>query len=432
MVNLYIYRLAKKDIHFNQASYRDNGTFHFTPGQEEIFAQEKYKAIRRLKRDIESLEEEREDILREMPHYRPTYQRLENGHSEKTGSLEKELQQVEEQLGLKQGDLERHKEDMQKRGVVLENEEPEQEGEVEKESMPKKKKWVLPVAIFLMYLVIEAFTYVTQIDSLRDVKSYEEIGSRVFAMFVLILLFHIVAHMARKSRKLVYNISMGFYLLMIGIMMFAPTTLHYIYPEPSQITDASVWALDETTPLVEKNIYAAIPAWVELYRKMEWAPAGLGILVFLIVFFVVPNPFFSKKEEEMTAPEDSDETVLPVDGDDYTWANTVWRQLKREMHGLRTKKGMIQAQIQQHKTSDEDLLLLRDKLESMEKKAKTIDQSINSKEVELEEFLKAIQGEINQYRAEYEDILSGDEVKQAFLKPEWPTSKDINKHFKIS
>lgn len=432
MDNLNKYRLARKDIGFNQAPYRDNGTFKFTPGLEKIMGQERYKEVRILTKDIESLEVEQENLLKEMRHYRDTYENIDKSYGERISKYQIELQRIEEELALKEADLERHMEDMAKRDIILQDEAPDQEMVEEKEPKVRKKKWLLPVAMFFMYLVIEAFTYVTQIDSLRDVKSYEEIGSRVLAMFVLILLFHIVAHMARKSRKLIYSIAMGFYLLMIGIMMFAPTALHYIYPEPSQTADASIWSLDENTPSVDNNANSTIPGWVELYRKMEWAPAGLGILIFLIVFFVVPNPFFSKKEEDKSVTPENDHENNSTEMDDRAWAMSRWKQLKREVHSLRTKKGMVEAQIQQQKSNAEDLLPLQDKLESLEQKIKAIDESIRSKELELEEFLKALEAEINEYRAEYEDILSGDEVKQAILKPEWPGTKDIINHFKVS
>ncbi|MEX0813701.1 MAG: hypothetical protein WD048_15895 [Chitinophagales bacterium] len=432
MLKLDKYRFAKKDIDMSQAPYRKNGTFHFTPGLGKIMGHEKYKAIRKLNNDIKSLEEERDGIFQEMLHYRTSYEKLEKGHHETSSSLDKELKRIEEELELKKSELEQHKEHMDKRDVVLVEEEPQKEVEEEKPSKPKKKKWVLPFAIFLMYIVIEAFTYITQIDSLRDVKSYEEIGARVLAMFVLILLFHIVAHMARKSKKLIYNIAMGFFLLMIGIMMFAPTTLHYIYPEQTETTDASMWSIDEANAPADNIANISNPEWVELYRKMEWAPAGLGILFFLIIFFIVPNPYFSKPAEEDTVEKEMNDEEFPVQEDDTAWALNKWKQLKKEVQILRTKKENIEAEIQNHKTNAEDLIPLSDKLESLKKKTEEIDQSITSKEIERTELFTALKDEFDEYRAEYEDILSGDSVKQAILKPEWPETKDIINHFKIS
>lgn len=425
------FELASSDINRNQCPARINGTFYFPPGLERIMGQDKFKVIRTLTSDITSLENQRHAHGQEMLHLQKPSEQCKKERIEKGSALKKDLQMASAELAIKNADLQRHKDHMVKRGIVLEEDQLEQDQKEPKLHKPKKmKNWVLPVAIFAIYFVIEGFTYVTQIDSLRDVMSYEEVAARVLSMLVVLILFHVISHMARKRPSIIYRITLGFFLLMITTMMFAPTTVHYMYPSGTHDTAAEEWSFNEDA-ISSANSSPSVsnPTWVGLYRKMEWTPAALCILVFLIVFFVLPNPIFNQQNQDNPEEHRKNEGAFTIQKDNP--AKTVWQQLKNEVRGLLSKKETIEVQMKQHESSDPNIVLLLNKLESLKQNVDKIDQLIVSKKINREEHLKSLEADINDYRADYQDILAGDAVKSAILTPEWPTKNDVINYFKI-
>ncbi len=424
------YRIAKKDIKLNKYPYRENEQFIFTPGMSDSLNKSQYKRLRILDMEIIQLAKEKNNYLHEMLQYQSSFDECDNNSSSYLKALTGELNEVEIKLALKKEEKGQFIEDMNNRGIPLDVAESGQEKVGEKTTKPKKKGWIKTLTIIVMYLVIEAFLYITQYDSLRDVKSYEEIGTRVLAMFILIAAFHIVAHLNRKKKKLIYTLYLGFNIVMITIMMLAPPALQHVYPETMGTSTASAWSLEEP---IESEILAGdtyIPSWVKLYRKMEWAPAGLGIIMFLVIFFVIPNSFWQQAKDMEEGYIVSSHLNTP---ENETWsAQQELKAFKNEIAVLNYEQKKIQSKIREIDNSPADIIPFRKKLQDLKDAIMKNEREISDLKIEAEELIIELDTELNEYRVEYEDILSHDEVKNAFITPEWNTRKDILNHFKTS
>ena len=427
------YQTAKKDISLNKHPHRQSGKMQWTPGHRKILSRQEYRSFRILDNEIERLKGDKVGQLQEMILYQTPFDERQKNHIAKFDGLKSRLRNMEEKSSLKETEKSSIIDDMKNRGIQLYDEEPEIKAPKKAESRFKIRDGSRIFTIVLIYLVIEVFIYFTQYDSQRDVKSYEEIGARVLAMFILVGAFHIVAHLNRLKKKPVYSIYLGFSILLITIMMFAPPALHFAYPETVGSTGSeSLWSIEENEPAEQAGLVSDVPNWVGLYRKMEWAPAGLGIIVFLIIFFALPNPLWQK--DTSTDLESSLEEDGKNDDQASTklWAQKELRILSKTTAELKAASNNIAERIHKLQNSTDDMLPIRSKLRAMKKAVQSLDRQIVKLSIEKEELLHDLETELNDYQVEFENILTNDQVKNSVMNPEWPTRTDIVQHYKLS
>lgn len=422
------YQAAKKDISLNKHPHRENGHIQWTPGHRKILSKKNYGELRVYNQEIDQLQDVKEEKVRKMLLYQTPFVDRESHHAHELANVKMQLQEVEEKYSIKQKERNNILDDLRNRGIQLEQK--SEETETTKPD-PRKKSRYRIFTIILIYLVIEAFIYITQYESQRDIKSYEEIGARVLAMFILVGAFHIVAHLNRLDKKLIYFLYLGFNIILITAMMFAPPVMHFAFPESGSSSESSIWSLVDQPEEPILNAAVQDPGWIRLYRKMEWAPAGIGIIVFLIIFFVVPNPLFLKNAQNKTAQLINDSTTNSKE-DEFSWFQKELRALERTTTLLKAERDRLRSQYLRMRGSSADILPIRNELQEIKNNIQDIDEQIVSIKIKKEELFHNLETELNEYRVEYENLLANDPIKSSVMKPEWPTRRDILQHFKVA
>ena len=421
------YQAAKKDISLNKHPHRQDGHIHWTPGHRTILSKKNYSDLRVFNQEIDQLQRAREEKVRQMLLFQTPFDDREAHHQNQLGKIKKQFQDIEEKYSMKETERNNILDDLKNRGIQLE------QPDIENTRMPapeRKKRSYRIFTIILIYLVIEVFIYITQYESQRDIKSYEEIGARVLAMFILVGAFHIVAHLNRLEGKLIYTLYLGFNILLITAMMFAPPVLHFAYPETASTASTSIWSLTDQSSEPASIVNESDPAWIGLYRKMEWAPAGIGIIVFLIIFFVVPNPLFSKQDRSKA--ETLSNTKTKEGMDENSWFQKELRTLKHVCTSLKTERDQLLLKFQKIRNDSTDILPIRNELQKIKKSIREIDDKVVTLKIKKEELFHDLETELNEYRVEFENLLTNDPIKSTIMTPEWPTRNDILLHFKVA
>ncbi len=427
MNNLKYFRSASSDVALNRYPYRENGNINMTPGMREILRKEDFNNIRKINVDIDRLKNRRSEIINESLKYSNTYDTCEGRHSVKVSDYECILIETEQQLAMKEIELKRFITEMEKRGVFIGlqvNDDPLKEMVSEK---IKQNNWKEYITFFLIYVVTEAFSFFTQFQSLRDFKSIEDVGVRALGILILMASFHYASYLNKRTKSTVYSILMGFNILMISIMMFAPPILHYTYPEKKIRTDSSAWSINGTAQLQDSIDSKEIPLWVGIYRTIEWAPAVLGLIGSMIIFSITPNivtnnttiSFENKRKREN------------IKIDDYSWAKNQLIGLKDSVNNLSEKRNNLQLEMQSLKNNSQDIIPIQNILDEFKKKVDELEEKISYLEIKQDEIIADIESELNEYRTEYHDIISMDEFKRGYLKPEWPDRQDIYNYYKL-
>lgn len=421
---LRYYRSAKREIGFNAFPQRkQNGEFKFTPEQEAILTETKFKSIRKGDDEITQLAKRKQDIKQEMLVYQNPSGKLAAEGKQRAENLQPEIDDVEMRLKDLKQEQDQETSDMLKLGKAI----PEQIETVEKFKKEKKSKGFLTIKMILSFLgewlIGEIFFSYTQWNSLRNEKGIEDMLVRSLSFGVILFLTHLVAHYYRNRRHLVYPVFICFSLFMLIIMLFVPLIINKVYPEGNNLpTIAEQWKLTDTDT-ARTVVGNPNPIWVDVYRDNETIPA---ILCF--IFFVAMKSFLGAKkkvEENTLEPEQKIETEEEKEA-----AIMAYRAKKIQETEIRLKdlKARQQDELDE-KTGGLQAIL--SKLEAMETECIEIDRRIAALKTEKEELLKDLEKELNEYSVIFSEVLKNDELKSPLVAIEWQTRQDILNYYKI-
>lgn len=427
METLRYYNAASKDVKINSAPSRNpDGSYKWSNGQEDILNQPQFDELRKHHSEIVQLETRKDTLSREMLMYQNPAAALEQEGEALAKVWQSEID--DEQLNLKglKAELKQFDEDMFNRGHYIEEDKPSEMKP--KESENKKKagiNWKVVFSFLGIWLIGEVFMTYVQWSALRDDKGIEDLAVRSLAFGVTLFLLHYVAHLNKKRTRIIYYVYMGFNLLMLLTMLFAPLAISKLYPvdaSASSVQDA--WSLTGNANAGNTTAITEYPFWVEFYRSYEVTPAILCFLFFVaMVSFMKPKP--KETTVQATEPEVKPETVQDE---------------------IRKKRKHLQARIQESETRIDELrnkLIaslapntthinnVLNKLESAKAEILAADNRITELKATIEALLKAVEKELNLYKTEYLDILRSDAIKSSFVTPEWHNRNDIIQHFKI-
>ncbi len=419
---LRYYHAAKKDIGLNAFPHRRNGEFKFTPGQEEILTEERFKKIRKNGNEIEYLKTRKQKINREKLVYQDPTGKLANEAERQSANWKPEMD--EEELRMKQLKQEQKQfiDDMLKLGIVI----PAKK-EVPKNPAHKNKStsftWKIALSFFGIWFVGEIFMTYVQWNALRNDKGVEDMVVRSLSFGVILFLVHLVAHFNRNRKRLVYPIFIGFSLMMLMTMLFAPLIIGKIYPDAGVLSStAQQWSITNSNSTLASEVIQS-PIWVQVYRDNETIPA---ILCF--IFFVAMQSFMSAKKKTEEQPIEAE---LKIETEEEKVAQIIEYRaeiIRESENYLRELKAKQQDELNDNTGGLQGIL---SKLEAMNAECVEIDKKIGEFKTANEELLSALEKELNEYSAIFSEMIKNDEVKYSLVAIEWQTRYDIINHYKI-
>lgn len=424
---LYYYEQAQKDVKLNSIPHRQSdGLYIPSQGQRKILNDHRYKDLRRNDIEIAHLVGQKNALVKDLLAYETPTTHLETSANEKKHILEIELEEVKTELALKEAELKRKKEDLFNRGVYLPKKDSTSKPTVQKDNKPKERRWKKILSFLGIWLLLELFMTAIQWSSLRDNRSIDEILIRSLALGILLFFFHLISHLNKQQKRVIYSIYLGFDLLMIAVMMFAPPLLYHLYPVENSVPNIlTEWSISDNNVTDTNHTQISNPFWVEFYRANEWAPAGASLLFFIVIFFALPAPKDKKTATTATQPQDNikDETESHIEqGISY---------MQEEISGLKTKRDELNMAINSLDTNPGDLMNILKQLEAKRNESLQIDKRIADLKVASEALVSDLERELNEYSVEFQDILKNDDVKSSFVAPEWQNRQDIFKYYKI-
>lgn len=425
--DLKYYQTANRDCRIGSVPFRQgNGNYKWSNGQEIILNQIKFRELRNVRSEKESLEKQKETLLKQMINY----QNPVNDFVQESDTLLKtwQLEIDEEHLMLKQfkTELNQFDEDMRCRGESLVVDQPQDVVQEKKESRSwintLKQNVVKWKVFFMSWIVIEFLISGLQWSILRDIMSFSEIFLRIAAFGVTLFLFELVAFKNRKAPNVIYYIYMVFNLFMLLFILILPFVLNKIYPTSnSSLQEAYSLLNGDSVKLIENKH----PLWVELIRSFEIAPA-----VFALLFYIAIGSFMKNKEEVVNL----ETTELPINDShltkDYIRDNRLF--LKSKINECESRiASMLSSQSLVISPNTINISNILNSLKEAQESVLNIETQISLRNTRIDEIFNQIELELNLYKAEYMSALSNNAIKSSFVQPEWPNRNDIVKFFNI-
>ncbi|MBK9732384.1 MAG: hypothetical protein IPO83_14100 [Chitinophagaceae bacterium] len=423
---LHYYYQAQKDVRLNSIPHRKpDGTYKWCNGQLEILNGEKFKQLRLNNNEVEHLTNRKTNIKREMLVYQNPTGKLSNEGERLSANYQPEIDDEELTLRGAKSELRKFEDDMLNRGVVIPDGKAK---EKTKKPEPKKKSngfnFKTIFSFLGIWLVGEIFMTYVQWNGLRNDKGIEDMVVRSLSFGVILFLVHLVAHFNRNRKRLVYPIFIGFSLLMLMTMLFAPLLINKAYPAGDDAATVSQqWSLTNA-PATTTGAITTNPFWIEFYRENEMIPA---ILCFL--FFVAMQSFMNnKKKEEPEQAAEPEEKPESLHDHILRRREYLTEKISESESRLKEFKAKQRDEITNTTGSLQDILV---KLEAMKNEWAELDKKIAAIKTTSEEFLTDLEIELNEYSVEFLDVLNSDEVKHSLVSPEWQTRNDISNFYKI-
>lgn len=424
---LKYYNAAYRDVKIDSTPSRyHEGSYKWSNGQEAILNQPQFNQLRTYQTEISKLETNKETLTREMLMYQNPVNYLEKEGEGLVKVWQTEIDDEQLNLNGLKTELKIFDEAMFNRGHLILDEE---QGEAKPDTEPNTKEksginWKAVFSFIGIWLVGEIFMTYVQWNALRDEKGIEDLVVRSLSFAVTLFLLHYVAYKNKKSPRIIYYVYMGFNLIMLLTMLFAPLLISKLYPVDGQATSIQdEWSLTETVNQAHGAV-SEYPFWVEFYRSYEVIPAILSFL-----FFLAMVSFMSSKPEEPPVPspepEPKPETVQDEIKKKRKHLKARINESENRLDDLRNK---LNASLTPNTAHINNVL---EKLENAKKEILSADTRIKELTTKIEALYKAVEKELNLYRTEYLDILRNDSIKSPFVTPEWPNRNDIVQHFKI-
>jgi len=418
---LKYYDAARRDVKIDSTPSRyQDGTYKWSNGQENILNQAQFNELRTYKTEISKLETKKETLTREMLMYQNPVKYLENEGEVLVKVWQTEIDDEQLILNGLRTDLKQFDEDMSNRGLFLEEEEENPKSTI----TPQKSgiNWKAVFSFIGIWLVGEIFMTYVQWNALRDEKGIEDLVVRSLSFAVTLFLLHYVAYKNKKSPRVIYYVYMGFNLIMLLTMLFAPLIISKLYPVDGQAPSIQdEWSLTETVNHANGAV-SEYPFWVEFYRSYEVIPAILSFLFYLaMVSLMISKP----EEPPVPSPEPKPETEQDKKKKDRKHFKARINESENRLDDLRNK---LNASLTPNTAHINNVL---EKLENAKKEILAAGSRIKELKTKIEVLYKAVEMELNLYRTDYQDILRNDPIKSQSVKPEWPNRNDIVQHFII-
>lgn len=423
---LQYYNDAMKDVKLNSIPSRfPDKSYQWSDGQSEILNQQQFSELRIIISEIEQSTSHRETLKREMLVYQNPTNKLAKEGDTLTQTIQAEID--DEQVALKglKAELSQYNEDMSNRGFFISEDDDTNISKPIEEKVKEKRFNLKTVFGFLgVWLIGEIFMTYVQWNALRDEKGIEDLVVRSLSFGVVLFLIHFVAHLNKKYNRNIYYIFLGFSLLMLLTMLFAPLAISKLYPiDGNAPSVADEWSITNGNSSTNISVKPEYPFWVQFYRSYEVTPAILCFIFFIgMQSFIQPKGKGLPNQEKETAPK----------------SETAHDQIRRRRNHFLVKIRECETRINGlHSRQTEVLYPNTDNLNNILKRLEThkmeiiaIEKRIATQKTTFETRLTALENELNNYKTEYLDILRSDSLKFQFINPEWPVRNDILTHFK--
>jgi len=426
--------IQEKDLQFYPEAHRDvnidshpkrgsNGIFEFNRTQLLILSL--FIRIPEIFRMIKGLLEKKEALKKDILVYQTPYNKLKQDATVKKEELKNKILERETKLESTVNEREQIERDLANRGFSSVGDETNSSAPIPVKQEPKKQTWKKVLKMIGIWIVLEGFALIIQWASLVEEKSIEEIIVRMVAMILVLGFYHYASDESQKSKSFVYPVYTGFNILMVDLMMIAPPVLYHYFPTTPETTDiASAWSLTGDNNIATSVSQSDTPSLVQLYRKNEWFPAAISLILFLVIYPLRNRLSKNDDAQEQVKAQPEQPKVQKPMQHPLSHLKQVEKQLKDELDAL--KKGL--KDIDDNPT---DLLPVINKIEPIKNECLAIDEKVSILKSELDRLLLELEAKLKDYEDEYRDVLKNDEIKSQFIHPEFPLRKDILNHFKI-
>jgi hypothetical protein len=421
------YNQAQMDINLDSIPKRNkNGTYNWSLGQEKIINDSQYNRLREINLELKHLTEAKKHKLNQILTYQAPTDELDRNSNKALNQLNDQLTEIETDLSAIVSERDQLKRDLINRGYM-----PKEtvEDAVKKEEKKKLSKYQTVIKFFkllIVWLILEAFMTLIQVNSLRDEKGWLEIIIRGMSLGLMIIFFHVIAERNIKFKHPIHIIYQVFTVAMIFITMFLSPVLYHLYPTDFGTADTSaLWSISESIIPIESSPTSNLPFFVSFYTKYDWIPAGLSSLFFIVIYFGL---HFEEKKEPSEIIIETKETkpkqlVEPTD--------IKLRYLETETKRFEFDRDRIKREIVDIEAKPIDILPIYQKVTTLQIECREIDKKVSTLEVESEVIISKLMLVLNNYEIEYRNILKNNEIKSSFIKPEWPVKEDIINFFKL-
>jgi len=417
------YSNARRDVNTGSHPKRgNNGIFELNRTQLLILSL--FLRIPEIFRGIKGVLAKKEALKRDILIYQSPYSKLKQDAAEKKVELKNKIAECETKLEFTINEREQIERDLSNRGFSVGNDETNSNVPKSVKQEPNKQTWKKVLKMIGIWIVLEGFALIIQWASLIEEKSIEEIILRMVAMILVLGFYHYASDESQKSKSVVYPVYTGFNILMVALMMIAPPVLYHYFPTTPETADiASAWSLTGDNNIAASVNQSDTPSLVQLYRKNEWFPAAISLILFLVIYPLKNR--LSKNDDaiKQNKAEPEQQKVQKLMQHPLSHLKQLEKELKDELVALRKELKDID-------DNPTDLLPIINKIEPIKKECLSIDEMVVTLKSELDTLFSNLDLKLHEYKIEYLDVLKNDEIKSQFVRPEWPDRKDILNHFK--
>lgn len=427
------YTNVSRDVRLNNIPARhQDGSYMWSRGQLDILNDPQFNRVKDIQTEIRKASNQRESLLVEMLNMKNPVNRIENEGDIAVQNLKGEIEEEQIQSKSRASELSQFDEDLFNRGIYLNSDlvkSPIIQNKGEGKSLGFSRKSI--ISFLLTWFLAEVFMTFVQWDALRDYKGIESLIVRSLSFAAVLFLIHLVPHAITTRTKYLYYSFLGFCMLMLVIMLFAPPLLYNIYPPDTDLQSVQEqWSFNGDSNIVPQSTYSSYPLWVRFYRSYEVTPAILCLLLYILLMVYV-------KIQNRLHPENQ---INPkVESDSNPESNSMTDGLRQKREQFLTRITECENSISRLKASAEDSLSsntgrLKEILNFLQMNKEEIlamDNRISDLKVNMEWEVKNMERELDAYKTDYLDILRNDAVKTQFVNPEWPNRNDIINYYKV-
>lgn len=422
-----------RDVKLNNVpSRRPDGSYSWTHGQLDILKGYSFNKMKEFQLEIRQLSFRRESLLVDMLNMQNPASNIEQLGNKETRHLETATEKEENRFKNSKLELDQFEEDLFNRGICLPHQnDTDQTNRSEAKKKPRGLKLRAVLILIGIWFIVELFMTYAQWNSLREFKGIEGLVVRSLSFGVVLLMIHLVPHEISNFTKRIYYIFVGFCVLMLVIMLFAPLILYLIYPPETGFTTLQdQWTITGMMDSVQESPSSHYPLWVRFYMSFEVAPAVLCVL-FYIIIYVSAQIQKKLRAEEPDAPVVESEHAGPRD----SLADGLLKkreQLRAKIRECDTSIAKLKKEASDSLASNtESLNGILNILQSKKEEIFGIEERIADLKVEMECELKNVEKELDVYKTEYTDILRSDQTRSQYVTPEWPERIDVVNYYKV-
>lgn len=412
------YLCAKEDVENAAVPTREHDRFSFTNGMMKILERPQLADLRGYSAKLQSLEEQKKDVVVSITDHESTLTILEEECASKEKVAQEALEIKSQALAAKLDIKANHERVMRSNGLTLAKEIP-----IEKPKPVKEPKnpgsWKTWLRSFAVFVGIETLAFVASYVILRENLNDMEVYTRLIANGTV---FFIIDYLLRKKDHSGRSMFLIIFMAIYACMLLVPLLAEYL--SAGSAPAANGWGFDEAV----ETVAVTTPTFGDFLLQN----ASLILVVVAILCLVTYLGFFNKKKAvkavapviapvQPKAPQDSQAEVM------YTSLYGLDRDVKNlenEVNELKSANTALPMQLLN------DFGLLRDTLIGLDKKWQELGMQQERIKQEVSMALDKVMNELKEYQDHYQNMLSGTTNSFVF-KPEWPTEHDLRTYYKI-